>query len=174
MDRIHRMGVEEATGEVKEIFDLYQRERGNVPNMFRTLGPKPEILRTLIAHFRAVMAPGEIDLRLKELVVCAVSGINRCEYCLNSHMILAAKAGATESEIAAARDGRYESFAPRDRVALEYAATLTRDSNGVTDQQWGALQEHFSEEAIIELSTAAGLFNYFNRFNNALRMPPTR
>lgn len=80
MDRIQRIEQNEATGETREIFDLYQRERGNIPNMFRTLAHRPDILRTLIAHFRAVMAPGAVDLRLKELVVVAVSGINRCEY----------------------------------------------------------------------------------------------
>ena len=80
MDRIRRIGIEETQGETREIFDLYQRERGNVPNMFRTMAHRPELLRTMIAHFRAVMAPGGVGLRLKELVAVAVSGINRCEY----------------------------------------------------------------------------------------------
>ena len=80
MDRIRRVGIEEAAGEVREIFDTYQRERGNVPNMFRTMAHRPEILQTMIRHFRAVMAPGTVGSRLKELVAIAVSGINGCAY----------------------------------------------------------------------------------------------
>ncbi|MDM7915634.1 MAG: carboxymuconolactone decarboxylase family protein [Candidatus Eisenbacteria bacterium] len=78
--RIPRLGVEQAQGETRAIFEQYQRERGNVPNMFRTMAHRPELLRTMIAHFRAVMAPGAVDVRLKELLAVAVSGINRCEY----------------------------------------------------------------------------------------------
>jgi alkylhydroperoxidase family enzyme len=80
MDRIQRIEVAEASGETRQIFETYQRERGNVPNMFRTMAHRPEILQTMIRHFRAVLAPGSVGLRLKELIAVAVSGINGCEY----------------------------------------------------------------------------------------------
>jgi alkylhydroperoxidase family enzyme len=79
-ERVRRIGIEEATGETRRTFDLYQKERGNVPNMFRTMAHRPVLLRTMIAHFRAVMAPSTIDVRLKELIAVAVSGIHRCDY----------------------------------------------------------------------------------------------
>lgn len=79
-DRVHRVEVREAEGETRQIFEAYQRERGNVPNMFRTMAHRPELLRTMIAHFRAVMSPGTVSVRTKELVSLAVSGINGCEY----------------------------------------------------------------------------------------------
>lgn len=80
MERIHRVGVEEAEGSTRQIFETYQRERGNVPNMFRTMAQRPEHLRTMIAHFRTVMEPSSIPVRLKELIAVAVSGINECLY----------------------------------------------------------------------------------------------
>jgi len=48
--------------------------------MFRTVAHRPEILRTLIAHFRAVMETGTLSVKLKELVIVRTSQINRCEY----------------------------------------------------------------------------------------------
>ena len=75
--RLDRTQVDSATG---EIFDTYQKERGNVPNMFRTVAHRPEILRTMIAHFRAVMSTGTVSAKLKELVIVRTSQINRCEY----------------------------------------------------------------------------------------------
>ena len=56
------------------------KERGNVPNMFRTVAHRPEIFRTMIAHFRAVMNTGTVSAKLKELVIVRTSQINRCEY----------------------------------------------------------------------------------------------
>ncbi len=51
---------------------------------------------------------------------------------------------------------------------------MTRDAHTVDDQLWAELRRHFDEGEIVELAAAIGLFNYFNRFNDALRMEPTR
>ncbi len=51
---------------------------------------------------------------------------------------------------------------------------MTRDAHTVDDQLWTELRQHFDEGEIVELAAAIGLFNYFNRFNDALRMEPTR
>lgn len=74
----------------------------------------------------------------------------------------------------ALESGDFSGFAPRERVALEFAEALTRGSNHVPDALFRRLREHFDEGEIVELSTVAGLFNYFNRFNNALEIEPTR
>jgi len=75
--RLDKSTVDEKTG---EIFDTYLKERGNVPNMFRTVAHRPEFLRTMIAHFRTVMNTGTVPTKLKELLTVRVSQINHCEY----------------------------------------------------------------------------------------------
>jgi alkylhydroperoxidase family enzyme len=57
---------------------------------------------------------------------------------------------------------------------LRFAERLTLDSNHVDDQLFADLRQHFDQGEIIELAAAIGLFNYFNRFNNALKMEPTK
>jgi alkylhydroperoxidase family enzyme len=78
--RISRLDKSQVDSSTAEIYDVYLKERGNVPNMFRTVAHRPEILRTMIAHFRAVMNTGTISAKLKELVIVRTSQINRCEY----------------------------------------------------------------------------------------------
>ncbi len=75
--RLERSQVDEPT---QTIFDHFQKQRGNVPNMFRTVAHRPEILRTMIAHFRAVMETGTLTPKLKELVIVRTSQVNGCEY----------------------------------------------------------------------------------------------
>lgn len=77
ISRLDRSSVDEKTAEV---FDHYQKVRGNVPNMFRTMAHRPEIMRSMVAHFRAVMESGTVSQKLKELVIVRTSQINRCEY----------------------------------------------------------------------------------------------
>ena len=85
MPRIRTITYEQADPAAREIFDHYKQERGNIPNMFRTVAYRPEILRTMIAHFRAVMETGTVGIKLKELVAIRTSQINHCDYCLDSH-----------------------------------------------------------------------------------------
>ena len=51
---------------------------------------------------------------------------------------------------------------------------MTTDSNHVDEGMWSELRKHFDEGQIVELAAVIGLFNYFNRFNNALQMEPTK
>lgn len=87
---------------------------------------------------------------------------------------MARRLGATDAEMAALEKGDLSVFGARERVALEFAETLTRDSNHVSDELFTELRRHFDEGEIVEVAAVAGIFNYFNRFNNALQMEPTR
>ena len=78
--RLPRVTPEAAPEEMRGVFDRFMRERGNVPNLFRVAAHRPAIGETLAAHMRAVMGPGQVDVRLKELISIRVSHINRCEY----------------------------------------------------------------------------------------------
>jgi len=78
--RISRLGNSQVDPESQELFEHFQRERGNVPNMFRTAAHRPEIMRTMVAHFRAVMETGTLGKKLKELVIVRTSQINDCQY----------------------------------------------------------------------------------------------
>jgi alkylhydroperoxidase family enzyme len=65
-------------------------------------------------------------------------------------------------------------FTEAEKAAIDLAERVTRDSNEVDDTFWNELRTYYDEGEIIELLAAIGLFNYFNRFNNALRMEPTK
>jgi len=87
---------------------------------------------------------------------------------------LARRFGATGAEIAALESGDLEVFAAPERAALQFSERLTRDSHAISDQMFAELRRHFDEGEIVEIAAVAGLFNYFNRFNNALQMEPTK
>ena len=80
MPRIRRLEHSEVDEQTKSLYETMYKQRGNVPNMFRTVAHRPEILRTMIAHFRAVMNTGTVPAKLKELVIVRTSQINNCEY----------------------------------------------------------------------------------------------
>jgi uncharacterized peroxidase-related enzyme len=175
MARISRLGRRDVNDAVGEIYDRFARQRGNVPNMFRTVAHRPEILQTMIAHMEAVLNTGTLPTSLKELVIVRTSQMNRCEYCLASHCLLAKKLGYSDAQIAALPDFESsDSFTSKEKAALRLAERLTRNERPLDDAEVAGLRSHFSEGEIVELMAASGLFNYFNRFNNLLAMEPTQ
>jgi len=78
--RIQPPVPDEAAPEVRPIFATYLKERGNIPNMFRTVALRPNHLRTLVAHFRTVMSEGTVPPLLKELLWVRIAHLNRCRY----------------------------------------------------------------------------------------------
>ena len=64
-------------------------------------------------------------------------------------------------------------FSAEEQAALRYAEQITLDAKRVSDDLWAELQSHFDTAQIVELTAAAGLFNFFNRFNDALQVEIT-
>ena len=50
---------------------------------------------------------------------------------------------------------------------------MTVQSLRIPDGEYEKLKSFYTEGEIVELTAAIGLFNYFNRFNNALHMEIT-
>ncbi len=65
-------------------------------------------------------------------------------------------------------------FSDKEKAALRLAERVTHDARTVDDKLWKEVREHFDEGEVVELLSAIGLFNYFNRFNDALAMEPTK
>jgi uncharacterized peroxidase-related enzyme len=174
MSRISRLDRNQVTPEISTLFDKVFAQRGNVPNMFRVMAHRPEIFATMQAHFGAVLNTGTVTTKLKELIIVRTSQVNDTPYCLASHTILARNLGWSDDQLShLANWSQRDDFTPAEKAALQLAETVTRDAHAVTDEQFAALRGFYSEGEIVELLCAIGLFNYFNRFNNALRMAPT-
>jgi uncharacterized peroxidase-related enzyme len=157
------------------LYDKAFAQRGNVPNMFRAMAHRPEIFTTMQAHFGAVLNTGTVPTKLKELIIVRTSQVNETPYCLASHTLLARNLGWTDDQLANLAEWRERTdFTPAEKAALRLAETMTRDARAVTDEQFTELRGFYSEGEIVELMCAIGLFNYFNRFNNALKMEPTK
>ena len=178
MSRISRVERSQVGPELNALFDKIFAERGNVPNMFRVMAHRPEIFSTMQAHFAAVLNTGTVPKRLKELIIVRTSQLNETPYCLASHTRIAKNLGWNDDQLAHLADWpRREDFNPAEKAALRLAETVTRNAHAITDEQFVELRTYYSEGEIVELLCSIGLFNYFNRFNDALRVeitPPGR
>ena len=82
--------------------------------------------------------------------------------------------GATREQITSLLDFENGSFDEKEKAALRFGLAMTRDANKVSDAVFEELRRHFDEGEIVEIACVVGLFAYFNRFNEALQMEPTK
>lgn len=80
MARLPLTNPDEASPEVREVFDRFMKARGNIPNMFRTTAVRPEIMLTMEAHMRAIFNTGTVPFALKEMCAVRTSANNKCAY----------------------------------------------------------------------------------------------
>ncbi len=141
------------------------------PNhFFRTMANRPEVLKTFVPLYGAVMGAGSADRRTKELVYLTCSLTNRCAYCTAAHKASGQRAGITEDEIRAIENEQEASFSVAERAAIRYARELTRTANAAQSRE--EMFAHFSQEQIVELTLVAAMANFTNRFNNGLGLQP--
>ncbi|HTV19912.1 MAG TPA: carboxymuconolactone decarboxylase family protein, partial [Polyangiaceae bacterium] len=106
-----------------------------------------------------------IEAGLYELIKLRASYLNGCAFCVDMHTREARAAGETEQRLYAVPVWKETPFfSPRERAALAWTETVTEIGRaGVSDEQFGAAREHFSERELIDLTMGVIAINAWNR-----------
>ncbi len=137
---------------------------------FRTMANRPEVLQAFVPLYGAVIGPGSVERRIKELVYLACSFANECAYCTASHTASGRKAGITEDELRALQTEQDHAFSEHEQAAIGYARELTRTADAEESRE--RLFAQFTNEQIVEITLVAAMANFTNRFNNGLAIQP--
>jgi len=80
--RVRLVEIDQAQGEVKEVFEDIQRVRGEgrVSNLFKGYAIFPELLKANWQRMNALMRGGNLSKKLKESVMVVLAEFNRCSY----------------------------------------------------------------------------------------------
>ena len=89
-----------------------------------------------------------------------------------AHTALARQLGVSEALLDALYriDEHRHLFTGSELVALRFAEIMTTGAREVDETLWDELQAYFDDGEIVELATVIGLFNFFNRFADALQI----
>jgi AhpD family alkylhydroperoxidase len=172
--RVREKQLNEYPWYVRPFFWNQRRKYGQVLKPGLLWGRSPFLFIAVAILYGVLDRRGSpIDPVLRSLVTVRVSQINWCRFCvdLNSHT-LAMRAGS-EEKVAALASWRSSSvFSDRERAALDYAESVTYSDRQVTDALMATLNEHFDEDAVVELTGLIAFQNLSSKFNSALDVPP--
>ena len=93
---------------------------------------------------------------------------------MEEHTALARQLGVSEALLDALYhiDEHRHLFTAQELAALRFAEIMTTSARDVDENVWDELQAHFDDGQLVELATVIGLFNFFNRFADALQILP--
>lgn len=80
MPVIHPVSKDKASLEIHGIYDTLGQKFGKMPNLFGLMAHRPNVLKTFLPFYNAVLAEGTVEPKLKELAYLKASMINGCEY----------------------------------------------------------------------------------------------
>jgi len=133
----------------------------------------PEVMQSMFALEKAVATSGlEHDLML--LVKIRASQINGCAFCIKMHTRDARAGGETEERLYLL-DAWRESpiYTNRERAALAWTEALTLVSQThAPDDDYEAVQAHFSEPEQVKLTMLIAAINSWNRLCVGFRSVP--
>lgn len=133
----------------------------------------PGALRAMLSLEKYVQESG-LERSLLELVKTRASQINGCAYCIDMHTKDARAAGETEQRLYALNAWRETPFyTDRERAALAWTEAVTLVHNGhVPDEVFQQAREQFTDNELVNLTTAVVAINGWNRLAIAFRAVP--
>jgi AhpD family alkylhydroperoxidase len=113
------------------------------------------------------------DHKLIALAGTKAACVIGCEFCLDIGSHISRESGVTEEQLRnlhAYQD--HPAFSQQERLVLEYAEAMCQTPVLIPDELFARMKEQFSDEQIIELTTAVAIENFRARFNSALDITP--
>lgn len=169
MTRLNTPSIEQASGEVAELFATIKRGLGKVPNLYATIGSNaPEVLSHVLAT-NATLGRSTLSKREQEAINLAVSEATGCDYCVAAHTMTGTLAGYTTEQTRELRSGGFAQDARIDAL-VKFALGLvqqrgTVDATAVT----AMLDAGYTERQLVEIPLAVSailLTNMVNRLND--------
>jgi AhpD family alkylhydroperoxidase len=100
MSTVRLLSDDELSPEASAVFADIRATRNSdfVNNFWRALAHDPATLERTWESVKAVMGPGALDPKVKEMIYIAVSVAHACPYCIHSHTASARAKGMSEDE----------------------------------------------------------------------------
>lgn len=177
--RVRLVDEADATGQLAELYERCKKvtSLGFVPDMFRLVSSRPELLEAMLAGYDGVFNHGLLPRQTRELISAWTSKVNQCPYCVGTHNFFLQVFGGSEELARAIEAADSPDDLPvdeRTRVLLRLLTKLSRSAYKITDSDWqAALDVGWTGDDLLESFFCAALFNFITRLVDGLGLGTT-
>ncbi len=172
MPWIDTVAYEDADARLRKLYDRVKSPDNNVDNIMMMHSLRPHTMEGHMTLYKYVLhhSANTVPKWFLETIGVWVSLLNRCDYCVDHHFAGLARRLDDEDRsaaIGAALGQGVIAACPiedREKDALRYAETLTRNPSSVTGAMVQGLRDGgYSDGEILEINQVTAYFNYANR-----------
>lgn len=164
MPRLSVIDPEQASGDVREVFD--GPLKGKHLNIFKGMANSPAALHAYLG-LAGALAKASLSAKEQEAIQLLVSQQNGCSYCLAAHTAIGMKAGLSQDQTVAVRQGVPTGDAKLDAL-VRFASNLYEKKGRVSDEDLAAVKgAGYDDGAVAEAVASYALAMYTNAFNIA-------
>ena len=171
MPWIRIIDEDEATGELKAIYDGIAERRGKLSNIMRIHSLNPPTMQAhMDLYLKIVFGNSGLRRAERELLATVVSLTNACPYCVNHHAEALNFYWKDDARIEQLkRDWRELDLPERTRAMLAYGQKLTATPEAIAEQDVEVLRDTgFSDKDILDINLITSYFNFVNRIATGL------
>jgi len=172
--RIPLLERDQVSPEIAALYDALLKQRGVVPNMFKTLAHTPGLALGVAGFLKSLLSDGALAGWYKELVATRLSALLGSSYAVAAHALSARQKGASDAQIAAAQaDFESGPFTEQEKLGFRCAERLHQSAQKLDDSFFARLKSVYTDPQIVELVATAAAFELFPRLVDGLRIPTT-
>jgi uncharacterized peroxidase-related enzyme len=168
MSRLQPLALEDL-GELQPTFAVFKNRMGFVANSGLIMARRPEILQALGALSKTILEDGAVTLALKNCICQVASWATGCLYCQAHFANNVVRSGVDDEKLENLWDyERSALFSDAERAAFRFAQLASQVPNGVTDEAFAELSQHWDDGQIVEILSTVCYVGYLNRWNDSL------
>ncbi len=157
---------------VKEVYDQILSELGFgiIPNIFKSMAIKPDILEANWKKFRSTMLQGDVPRLLKEMVGVVISQSNNSFYVLKVHLHGLSALGMSE-EVLSTLVSNFEAcpLPAREKEVIKFGLLAGTNPLELNESHYQNLLDlGLDQSEIFEIVAAADLFASLNRYTDTI------
>lgn len=163
---------EQASADVRKMYDSNREKYGYVPNFAFAFSLRPDVMQAWGGLLKSIR--GKMDLRRFELVTVAAARALKSSYCSLAHgSILQRDFFTTDQVESIATDYRNSDLTPAEKAMTAYAEKIVKDASSVSQSDIDTLRSHgFSDTEIFDIAAAAAARCFFSKLLDALGSEP--
>jgi uncharacterized peroxidase-related enzyme len=168
---------DDATGDLKELYDAIAKKRGKVSNVLKVHSQNPAALKEHLELYDAVLfGASPLSRADREAIAVVVSAANECDYCVRHHAEALQAYWRDETRVQQLADDHaaLEELDDQLCAACDVAAKLTLSPEAMSEDDVHTLRDAgWSDRAVLDIVLVTSYFNFVNRITNSLGVEAT-
>jgi 4-carboxymuconolactone decarboxylase len=145
---------------------------GRVPNIFKTMGNNPQVLRSYLRLGNGLWAHCGLDVKTRELAILRTAILHHSVYEWHQHVRIGRDGGLTDEQINAVHHWKTaEIFSDAERAIFAYIDALDA-SEHPPQEVHDALAEHYPASTIVGINLLTGFYGMTAKFLAAMEVEP--